>query len=244
VTVERPDVFVSTSWDDGHVLDHRLADVLDRYGIPATFYVAPRNVESKTELRLDDHGVRALAERFEIGGHTLHHYPLPTLPDDEARQEILDGKTALEQVIGKPLTSFCYPRGEYGPQHVTMVAEAGFQVARTVDRYSVVPTAPFEMATSVNAYRHLVDGPHVARLARFRPRRAAQLFWNWDELAMAVFDQVMSQGGVYHFWGHSWEVDLHGDWQRLERVLAYIGGHSDVRYVTNSDLPVLPSPRD
>jgi peptidoglycan/xylan/chitin deacetylase (PgdA/CDA1 family) len=238
VTVERPEAFVSTSWDDGHVLDHRLADVLDRYGLPATFYVAPRNVESPSRLRLDDHGVRALAERFEIGGHTLHHHPLTSLPDDEARQEILDGKTALEQLIGTPLRSFCYPRGAYTPQHVTMVAEAGFEVGRTVTRHSTVPTPAFEMATTVNAYRHLVDGPQVARLAGFAPRRAARLFWNWDELAIAMFDLVLSRGGIYHFWGHSWEVDLHGDWERLERVLAYIGGHSDVRYVANCDLPV------
>ncbi len=63
------------------------------------------------------------------------------------------------------------------------------------------------------------------------PVRAARLFWSWDELAIAVFDAMLAAGnGVYHFWGHSWEIDDHGDWDRLERVLAHIGGRAEVDY--------------
>ncbi len=32
---------VTTSWDDGHKLDLKLAHLLQKYNMPATFYVSP-----------------------------------------------------------------------------------------------------------------------------------------------------------------------------------------------------------
>jgi peptidoglycan/xylan/chitin deacetylase (PgdA/CDA1 family) len=170
--------------------DHQLAGLLDTYGLPGTFYVAPRNVELRPRERLRERDLRALASDFEIGGHTLTHLRLATLPDSVARHEITDGKDALEQTIGMPLRSFCYPGGAYDERHRRMVEEAGFAVGRTVRRWVTAASSPFEMHTTVNAYRHLVDGPAVLRLAAGQPAMARRLFWNWDLLAMTIFDQV------------------------------------------------------
>jgi len=233
---EQPRVLVTTSWDDGHVLDECLADLLNRYEIPGTFYLAPRNVELAEGDRLTPRAIAALADSFEIGGHTLTHRRLPTLPDAEAREEIQRGKEELEQIIGRRLGSFCYPCGAYSRHHPAMVAESGFAVARTVRRWVTEPTPPLEMDTTVNAYRHLVDGVPALKLARGRGRSAGRLFWNWDQLAMAVFDEVVTRGGIFHLWGHSWEIDQNKDWSRLERVLAYIQGRPGVEYVDNATL--------
>jgi hypothetical protein len=34
--------FLTASWDDGHPLDFRIADMLERYGLTGTFYVPSR----------------------------------------------------------------------------------------------------------------------------------------------------------------------------------------------------------
>ena len=117
--------YVTTSWDDGHVLDLRLADLLAANGLPGTFYVAPRNVELPTRERLSDEATRGLAEAFEIGGHTLNHRRLGHLSPDAAWEEVVSGKAALEQSIGEPVTSFCYPGGVYGPEHPRHDREGG-----------------------------------------------------------------------------------------------------------------------
>ncbi|MEV6833281.1 polysaccharide deacetylase family protein [Streptomyces sp. NPDC051133] len=229
---------VTTSWDDGHRLDTALADLLARYDVPGTFYIAPRNVELRPADRLPAAGIRDLAARggVEIGGHTLSHLRLPLIDDTSAREQVALGKIELENIIGAPVVSFCYPRGEYRAVHVRQVAQAGFRLARTVRRSSLATGPVMEMATTVNAYAHRVDVPLVLRLAGGRPARAAQLYRHWDELAIRWFDLCLERGGVYHLWGHSWEVDARGDWARLERVLAYISGRPDVRYVTNGTL--------
>ena len=233
--------YVTTSWDDGHVLDHKLAGLLEDYGVPGTFYVAPNNVELPRQERLRKRDLRALATDFEIGGHTLNHLRLNTLPDDVAAKEVIEGKDALEQVLGERLRSFCYPGGEYSDQHPEMVRDAGFDIARTVRRGVTGLTPRYEMDTTVNAYRHLVDGPEALRLAGGAVKKARRLFWNWDELAMTLFDRTLCTGGIYHLWGHSWEVDKNGDWDRLERVLSYIGGRPDVEYVDNGALAEIAS---
>jgi len=227
---------VTTSWDDGHRLDPRLADLLDRYAIAGTFYIAPRNIEFAAADRLVPEAVRELGERFEIGGHTLSHRRLPQLPEADARQEIRAGKNEVEDIIGAPVTSFCYPRGEYTRAHVRMVRECGFTVARTVRRHHLDPGDRFESRTTVNAYAHRVDGFAVLRMARMRPKAAARMFLGWDDFATAWFDKCLREGGVFHLWGHSWEVDARGDWQRLERVLEYISRRPGVRYVANGAL--------
>lgn len=232
----RPRVIVTTSWDDGHRLDPRLAALLEKYGIAGTFYIAPRNIEFDPADRLPPAGIRELAERFEIGGHTLSHLRLPHLSDEAAREEMRAGKDELEDIVGAPVTSFCYPRGEYAPVHVRLAGEVGFTLARTVRRSSLVPGAPLEAATTVNAYAHRVDGPLALRLAGLRPWTAAKLYLQWDQLALRWFELCLQRGGVFHLWGHSWEVDARRDWHRLERVLDHIAGRADVEYVTNRNL--------
>lgn len=228
---------VTTSWDDGHVLDQRLADMLATYGIRGTFYIAPENSELKPDERLSCEGVRTLAQNFEIGAHTLTHRHLPTLFVDEARREIAGSKEVLEKMIGRPVTSFCYPAGKYTKVHPPLVREAGFTCARTVKRFAYTAgNDPYEMPTSVHTYKHWLDVWGVLQLADYNPFRFLRLYRAWDKQAVAMFDRVRREGGVFHLWGHSWEVEAHGDWERLEQVLQYIGGHADVQYVTNGEV--------
>jgi len=230
-------VTVTTSWDDGHVLDLRLADLLDAYGLPATFYIAPRNVQIDERLRLSDTQLRQLGSRFEIGGHTLTHVRLPTVPLRTADEEIRLGKSCLEDVVQVKINAFCYPMGDYRPEHVELVRRAGFVVARTVRRWvHTPPNDLLQVGTTAHAYRHLKDlGPLTRRYWR-RPPQLVSRFGSWDELAIAQFDQAVATGGVFHLWGHSWEVDANDDWARLTRVVRHIAGRTGIRYVTNGGL--------
>jgi peptidoglycan/xylan/chitin deacetylase (PgdA/CDA1 family) len=111
-------VLVTTSWDDGHILDMRLASILKKYGISGTFYVSPKDREFMPEQLLTDEQIKELSKEFEIGAHTMTHPHLTDLSDEHALQEIAGSKEYLERLLGKPVTSFCYPAGYYNPKHV------------------------------------------------------------------------------------------------------------------------------
>jgi peptidoglycan-N-acetylglucosamine deacetylase len=228
---------VTTSWDDGHKLDLKVAELLTKYGLPATFYVALENQEIASPDRLTPQQVRDLGKHFEIGAHTLTHPVLTTINDAAARREIEGSKNRLEELLGRPVTTFCAPRGAYNQTHVGLIRAAGFTYARTTRRFALGPTsAPLEAPTTIHAYRHWSDLWPIIRTAGFQPARALRYLLNWDELAIALFERAVATGGVFHLWGHSWEVDRNHDWARLERVFAHIAQHKGVRYVANGEL--------
>jgi phosphatidylinositol alpha-mannosyltransferase len=231
-------VIVTTSWDDGHVLDMRLSSLLKKYDIAGTFYISPQDHEfPQTDLLTDDQ-IKTLSESFEVGAHTMTHPSLPSIPDETAHKEIEESKTYLQNATGREVKSFCYPRGEYEPKHVQMVKDAGYAYARTVNRHSFTTgNSPLEAKTTIHTYNHWTDLWKIARFANFNPLRTIRYF-QWDVLAKAMFDHVSETGGVFHLWGHSWEIEKHGDWEKLEGVLAYIAHHKEIEYVSNDKLPV------
>jgi peptidoglycan/xylan/chitin deacetylase (PgdA/CDA1 family) len=119
--------FITTSWDDGHILDLRVAQMLDKYGLTGTFYV-PQHAEYGT---MNTSQIRQLSQHYEIGAHTIDHLALTDLPEDQARQQIVNSKAWVEQITGRACPMFCPPKGRFTKSHLAMVHDAGFpQCAR------------------------------------------------------------------------------------------------------------------
>ena len=222
-----PQLFITTSWDDGHPLDLRLAELLARYDLPGTFYV-PRRAEQTV---MADAQLRELAKAFEIGAHTLNHVVLPEVADGVAEREIRDSKTYLEDLLGRPVPMFCFPRGRFRARHVRMLTRAGFLGARTTELFSLRPPVRRDgialLPTSIQAYPH---GP-VSYLRNF----ARRLAWGnlgcylqlnagrqWTRTAAALLGRAAERGGVFHLWGHSWEVEAYNQWSQLEDVFRFM----------------------
>lgn len=68
-------------------------------------------------------------ELIEVGAHTVTHPVLAALPVPVQRDEIQRSKADLEQVLGRPVTSFAYPHGSGTAETVAIVREAGFVCA-------------------------------------------------------------------------------------------------------------------
>ncbi|HEY0835728.1 MAG TPA: polysaccharide deacetylase family protein, partial [Azospirillum sp.] len=145
---------LATSWDDGHPADRRLADRLARHGIAATFFVPLANAEGRPVMSPAD--LRALAaEGFEVAAHTLDHRRLSSLPLAEARRQVVEGRSRLEDILGGPVIGFAYPGGRTGRHGRRLAAEAGFAYARTTRMFCLSPgDDPLMMATTAQIYPH------------------------------------------------------------------------------------------
>src|SRR5438270_8057291 len=100
--------YITTSWDDGHPLDFRVAELLAKYGLRGTFYV-PRTAETPTMNAIQ---LRELSCSFEVGAHTLHHIDLTGVSEQYAGQEIRACKAWLEDCTGQACSMFCPPKGK------------------------------------------------------------------------------------------------------------------------------------
>jgi peptidoglycan/xylan/chitin deacetylase (PgdA/CDA1 family) len=228
---------VTTSWDDGHKLDLKLAELLKKYDLRGTFYVAPKNREFPKEDLLSDFQLRKLSRDFEIGAHTMTHPRLGKISAAEADKEIRESKEYLEKLLEKPVKSFCYPGGSYSFLNKRQVKQQGFRLARTVNRLALdIGENPYELPTTLHAYSHRSDIPDIARIAGYNPKKTWEYYKNWETLGMLLFDKAKEEGGVFHLWGHSWEIEKCRYWERLEKLFAHISGYMDVDYVTNGEL--------
>lgn len=92
--------------------------------------LAPRNTHRA--LTADEVARLAVIPGLTIGAHTSHHLCLPAHAEDVQRREIRENKERLQAIVGRPVTAFAYPYGEYSEATRRVVAEAGFEVAVTV----------------------------------------------------------------------------------------------------------------
>jgi peptidoglycan/xylan/chitin deacetylase (PgdA/CDA1 family) len=68
---------------------------------------------------------------IEVGGHSVTHPSLPLLEREDQAREILENKTRLEELVGRPLRHFSYPHGRFGEETVSLVKAAGYRSACT-----------------------------------------------------------------------------------------------------------------
>jgi peptidoglycan/xylan/chitin deacetylase (PgdA/CDA1 family) len=68
---------------------------------------------------------------IEIGSHTASHANLASLSAGSVWSQITQSKLFLEQVLGHPVVSFCYPSGKYTSAVASAVAAAGYHDATT-----------------------------------------------------------------------------------------------------------------
>jgi peptidoglycan/xylan/chitin deacetylase (PgdA/CDA1 family) len=71
---------------------------------------------------------------MDVGSHTQTHANLRELPDEAARQQIVQSKDELQQVLGAEVRHFCYPYGWFKPEHEDMVCAAGYVTATSTRR--------------------------------------------------------------------------------------------------------------
>ncbi|HEX8462240.1 MAG TPA: polysaccharide deacetylase family protein, partial [Segetibacter sp.] len=104
---------ITTSWDDGHILDFKIAELLTKYNLQGTFYIPRQNDERPV---MNETQLLAIAKDFEIGGHTLNHVRLYTKNKAVWDHEIRGSYLWLQQLLGYNPVSFCFPGGHYSSQ--------------------------------------------------------------------------------------------------------------------------------
>jgi len=187
------------SWDDGEMDDLKVAEILLKHKLPGIFYIPSFSPLTQNE-------VAELAQNFEIGGHTVSHpEDLKRLDQETLRYEIRANKYHLEDAIGRPVTKFCYPSGRYNERVIDELKLAGYEEARTTLVLKTAARDPFRTDTTIHVF----------------PRREYENF-DWSIIAKAYADKAAEEGGYFHIWGHSKDLDDWNYWEKLDQFLGWV----------------------
>ena len=66
---------------------------------------------------------------FSIGAHSVHHTMLSQQNPSDQAFEVRESKRQIEKWLGKPVTGFAYPYGNYSDVTQALLKEAGFRYA-------------------------------------------------------------------------------------------------------------------
>jgi peptidoglycan/xylan/chitin deacetylase (PgdA/CDA1 family) len=220
-------MWFTTSWDDGHPLDRRLADLMARHGIRGTFYCPQHNREGLPVMQPAD--LRVLDGPFEIGSHTLDHAYANRVPASQWARGVAQGKSQLEDTLGHAVLGFCYPGGKRAAGSRSAVAAAGFRHARTTESFCLdAGRDPLQVPTTLQFHPHprpvllrnLVSGGHWGRRLPLASVCLAEA--DFEARLQRALRAALQRGGGFHLWGHSWEIERNGLWPVLDRFFARV----------------------
>lgn len=202
---------ILASFDDGLKNDLELAEMLKKYRIPSIFYI-PGNCDlTENQIKYLATGQCEKCEKpsewlFKVGAHTITHpEDLKLLEDNRLSWEIEQSKKELEEITKKEVDSFCYPGGRFDKRVKDYVWAYGFKEARTTLVMNTdFPTDPYEIKTSIHIH----------------PDRKEYKGKSWIEVGYELLDKVIKEGGYFHIFGHSWEIDKYNQWEFLEDFLS------------------------
>lgn len=214
---------VTLSYDDGVAQDIRLIELLDRYGLRATFNLNPdrqraEDVFSKPPITVRHLTMKELPGVYahhEVAGHTCSHLHLEQAGEAAVREEIARCRDMLAQCFGREIAGMAYPYGTYTDRVVEIAREEGMRYARTC-----IQTERFDVPTD------LMRLPTTCRHAN--PRLL--------ELARAFVDSEPDTPQLFYLWGHSYEFDQFDAWPLIEEFCRIVSGREDIFYGTNSEV--------
>ena len=130
--LRRDDTVVSLTFDDGSADQYAARPILAAHGMAGTFYIIS-GLTGKYAYYMTWDQVRGLAEDGnEIGGHTLDHVKLTTVPPAEQRRQVCEDRRNL---IGRGFrpTSFAYPESDVNAS-VEAVVKCRYRTALVKNR--------------------------------------------------------------------------------------------------------------
>ncbi len=220
-------LLATTSWDDGHPSDLRVADLLEKHGLDGTFYIPCANVEGRPVMQRRE--IAQLGSRFEIGGHTQGHISLAGMAPGRAARQIRSNKLRLEDILGQEVCGFAYVRGHHDRTVRGLVTKAGYRYARTVRNLMSAPGCKrLEVPTTAQFYPHkpatyvknyLSGGPSFQRAAILS---AVLGKGDFSIRLLNTAETCLRSGGYFHLWGHSWELDENDLWAELDRFFGLL----------------------
>lgn len=219
---------ITFSFDDGVTQDIRLVQILNKYGLKATFNLNSglfgnvRNLERNgrviTHNKINSEKVKSLYAGHEIAVHTVNHPTLVGLPEEQIVYEVEEDRKALEKLCGYPIVGMAYPNGPNDDRVAEIIKNnSPIKYSRTV--------------TSTYSFKVQKEN-----LLRYNPT-VYYIEDCFEEIVDKFLANDSEEDQLLYIWGHSYEMDAeYISWEKFERICQKLAGKENVFYGTNKEV--------
>lgn len=233
----------------GNVGAQRLADLLDEYQLPSTWFIPGHTIDTYPDICQ-----RIAAAGHEIGYHGYCHEAPSSTRDVDDEREILERAIAcIERISGKPPVGHRLPGGNPGTRWVNMLLDHGFSYDSSMAPHDFEPTymrlgdvvrtdGPYDFGAEVDLVILpfdwiLDDWPYFnyePEGGRQRLRSPNDVFDVWAAEFEYLYEKLES--GVYVLTMHPQCIGKGSRMLMLERLINHIKDHQGVHFRTMAEV--------
>jgi peptidoglycan/xylan/chitin deacetylase (PgdA/CDA1 family) len=215
---------------------HRLIELLQRKGLPATLFVPGWCAEKYPDA------VQAAARvGWEIAHHGYHHIPPASMTREEEAESIVRGIGAIEKVAGRAPVGYRSPSWDFSSNTLELLSQNGFLYSSNM----MDNDAPYLHPVSSSAGRIvelpiqwiLDDAPYfMFSRPAVRPISAlSNAYEHWSEEFEGLYAE-RERGKIYVLTMHPFISGRPSRVRLLEKLIDFIQQHPDVAFYTCEDV--------
>lgn len=218
----------------GRVAIPRIRKLLEKYSIPATFFVPAvvAKIHPDEQRGLVDEG-------HEVGIHGWIHELNSELPPDDEREMMMRAADVLERISGKRPVGMRTPSWDFSQHTLSICRELGL----LYDSSLMADDEPYELLEDGEP-TGMVELPvewirddavyfNMNRFSALRPYTAPSAVL---EIFKAEFDGAVAENGLFLLTMHPHIIGHRSRMAMLEEFIRYLRSHTDVWFATHADV--------
>ena len=219
---------VTLSYDDQSEQDIRLIELLNRYGMKATFNISTGLYSPEGKVFKEGAVCRRMTREgsvevyknspHEVAVHGYSHPYLTQMPSSAVTREVFLDRINLERDFGVDVRGMAYPFGDYSYSE---------EVANALRATGIVYS---RMTSATGKFRIPTDWLKWHPTCKHSDERLKELVKKF------LGDSANKEPMLFYLWGHSFEFEADDNWNVIEEFCKAVGGREDIWYATNIEI--------
>lgn len=212
------------SLDDGTFQDKEMLNMFNRFNLKATFNINSKKMDHNGDFTMENwlkcykikgEDIKYIYQGHEVAAHSSTHTDFSDCSDETLEYEIDQDVKTLSELVGYKVVGFAYPYGIYNDKIIDRLKKNGIIYARSV-KSDLTFNIPKNWYTFGGTCNISID-------------KLPTLVKRWNNLSP-------KQMKLFYIWGHSYELDMYHQHEKVFDLLSKLANKEDVYYGTNKDI--------